>query len=166
MHSGGGGGEGGGRESTQTQMPFCRFISLTLTEVRLIEFSSGLTVLLLLLKAYAELREHSRPGLSVLFVCCSETDRPTGTAAPISTIDFYTSIINWPSRRFLFQREKLHQTPGRAFIMSASGRWAYIITGAHFSNLAFSRLAHHSAEPLPRIKQSSLPNNALAGLHF
>ncbi len=55
--------------------------------------------------------------------------------------------------------------PCRPFIVSASGRRAYNIRRTFF-NWAFSRRAHHLAEPWPRVKQSSLLSNALAGSHL
>lgn len=55
--------------------------------------------------------------------------------------------------------------PCRPFIVSASGRWAYNIRHTFF-NWAFSRRAHHLAEPWPRVKQSSLLSNVLEGSHL
>lgn len=58
-----------------------------------------------------------------------------------------------------------HWIPADLFIVSASGRWAYNIRHTFF-NWAFSRQAHHLAEPWPRVKQSSLLSNVLAGSHL
>lgn len=55
--------------------------------------------------------------------------------------------------------------PCRPFIVSASGRRAYNMRRTFFS-WAFSRQAHHLAEPWPRVKQSSLQSNVLAGSHL
>lgn len=55
--------------------------------------------------------------------------------------------------------------PCRPFIVSASGRRAYNMRHTFF-NWAFSRQAHHLAEPWPRVKQSSLQSNVLAGSHL
>lgn len=55
--------------------------------------------------------------------------------------------------------------PLRPFIVSASGRRAYNIRHTFFI-WAFSRRAHHLAEPWPRVKQSSLLSNVLAGSHL
>lgn len=55
--------------------------------------------------------------------------------------------------------------PCRPFIVSASGRRAYNIRHTFF-NWAFSRRAHHLAEHRPRVKQSSLLSNVLAGSHL